>query len=576
MQYDFTVVPDRTNTGSSKWDGAPHASVENVPLSTADMEFPTAPPIAQALESTVHNNILGYAHATPEYYQAVCGWMQRRHGFSVTPEQIILTPGIVYALGVLVDAVTDPGDSVLVLTPVYYPFDMSVLAKGRNIVYSTLRLDGTRYTIDYADLTEKAARPDVKALLFCNPHNPVGRVWDREELGQVVDICAANNVFIIDDEIHNDLIMPGYQHTVLATLSETAANICAVCTAPSKTFNLAGLQCSNIIIQNPAICAKVRITSMLNLIVDLNALAYPACIAAYTQCDTWLEELIQTIQGNADYVRSFMAENYPSVHIIPLEGTYLLWLDMRELGFTHVELERIIKEDAGLILDEGYIFGKAGRGFERINLACARTTLEKAMARFKSAMDEALLRPRTVHQTLHVGDVLRDFHYDTASATDLDFAQNISKPTVLIFSRYYSCTICQMTLARLRAAWPAIEAAGLDLKVVLQSTQESVAGAEFPFDLICDPNATLYDRYNVFEADSIVSMVAGSPQLIAAMGGVRQMALSALGGDAPEGRARQLPAVFVITPDMVIRYAHYGKTLDDLPDPQDVVRILQA
>lgn len=575
MHYDFSSVPDRSRCGSNKWDAVPGASVDKVPLSTADMEFPTPPPVAEALKATVDSTILGYSHATPDYYQAVCGWMQRRHSFTVKPEQIILTPGVVYALGVLIDAVTDPGDSVIVLTPVYYPFDQSVLAKGRNIVYSTLKLEGTRYTIDYEDLAQKAARPDTKALLFCNPHNPVGRVWSREELEKVVQICAANDVFIIDDEIHNDLIMPGYRHTVMATLSETASQICAVCTAPSKTFNLAGLHCSNIIIQNPEICAKVRVTALMNLSTDLNALAYPACIAAYTQCDQWLDELISTIQGNADYIRSFLAEHFPSVKVIPLEGTYLLWLDLRALGFTHLELERIMKDDAELYLDEGYIFGEAGRGFERINIACSRKTLEKSMQRFQAAMEAALQKPHAIHQTLTPGLKLEGFVYDTPVRSGLDLADTIQKPTILVFSRYYSCSLCQATLEELRKAWPALQGMGIDLKVVLQSARESVAGADLPFDLICDPEAKLYDRYNVFDADSPVTMIADRPQLIAAMGGVRQMLLSTLGSSQTEGRSRQLPAVFAVTPDMVVRYAYYGKTLDDLPDFQEVLGSLR-
>lgn len=576
MQYDFTSIPDRSACGSSKWDAVPGASTEKVPLSTADMEFVTAPPIVDALKQTAETTILGYSHPTEEYYRAVCGWMARKHGFAVTPEQIITTPGVVYALGVLVDAVCEPGDSVLILTPVYYPFDMAVLAKGRNIVYSELKLTGTRYTIDYGDLEEKAKRSDVRALLFCNPHNPVGRVWSRDELERVVDICAENDVFIIDDEIHNDLIMPGYTHTVMATLLDTAEKICAVCTAPSKTFNLAGLQCSNIIIKNPEVCAKVRAASMANLILDLNVFAFPACIAAYTQCDAWLDELITVIAGNASYVESFMAEHFPAVKTIPLEGTYLLWLDMRGLGMTHVELERLMKEDAGLYLDEGYIFGRAGRGFERINLACSRTTLERSMERFLHAMEGWEASEKPCHKEIVCGETLEGFVYDTPAAAGLDLAETITKPTVLIFSRYYSCTFCQALLAQLRQAWPMLSEQGIDVKVVMQTAREWAAEADFPFDLICDPDAKLYDRYHVFEADSAVAMVAESPKLIAALGGVRQLAGMMMGGDAPEGRARQLPAVFAVTPDMVVRYAHYGRALDDMPELPEVIAALAA
>lgn len=574
MKYDFSTVPDRSGSSSSKWRAAPNADVEHVPLSTADMEFPTAPAIVDALKELADTTILGYTDPPPQYYEAVCGWMKRRHDFEVKPEWILPTPGVVYALGVLVEAMSEPGESVIILSPVYYPFDLAVTAKERNILYSDLKLEGDRYEIDYEDLERKAARADAKLLLFCNPHNPVGRVWSREELEQVVDICVRNDVFIIDDEIHHDLIMPGYHHTVLATVSPQAEEICAVCTAPSKTFNLAGLQCSSIIIPNRVAYAKAKVASMLHLISHLNIFAYRACTAAYNQCEDWLEEAIQVIYGNALYVEAFMKERFPEVKVLPLEGTYLLWLDMRGLGMTHKELEALMKQDAGLYLDEGYMFGVEGRGFERINLACARVTLERAMERFEAAVNgkrqQWARAGRPCHQTLEAGGALEGFVYDTLSASNLELAQTIQKTTILVFSRYYTCSICQMLLGQLRRAWPMIEQQGYDLKVVLQSTQQSIAQATrddpFPFDLICDPGAKLYDRYNVFEADSPFAMVAGDIGLVQSMGGTKKVLLNAFAGEKTEGRSQQLPAVFVVDPDMKIRYAHYARNLSDLPD----------
>lgn len=339
MKYDFQSVPDRRGTGSNKWDQTPGASPECVPLTTADMEFPMAPEIAASLQEYARKAIYGYTGPTKRYFDAVCNWMKEKHQFEVKPEWILPTPGVVYALGILIHAMSEPGDSVVILTPVYYPFEQSVVASGRKIVYSPLKTDGMHYTIDYEDLEKKAAQEECRLLLFCNPHNPVGRVWSREELEKVVDICYRNQVFIIDDEIHHDLIMPGYQHTVMSELSEEARQICAVCTAPSKTFNLAGLQCSNIIIPNQMAYAKTVVAHTMNLQAGLNSFAYEACIAAYTKCDEWLEELISVIRGNAEYVTRFMAEHFPAVTVYPLEGTYLLWLNMRGLGMTHKELE---------------------------------------------------------------------------------------------------------------------------------------------------------------------------------------------------------------------------------------------
>lgn len=296
MKYDFQSVPDRRGTGSNKWDQTPGASPECVPLTTADMEFPMAPEIAASLQEYARKAIYGYTGPTKRYFDAVCNWMKEKHQFEVKPEWILPTPGVVYALGILIHAMSEPGDSVVILTPVYYPFDQSVVASGRKIVYSPLKTDGTHYTIDYEDLEKKAAQEECRLLLFCNPHNPVGRVWSREELEKVVDICYRNQVFIIDDEIHHDLIMPGYQHTVMSELSEEARQICAVCTAPSKTFNLAGLQCSNIIIPNQMAYVKTVVAHTMNLQAGLNSFAYEACIAAYTKCDEWLEGLLSDVE----------------------------------------------------------------------------------------------------------------------------------------------------------------------------------------------------------------------------------------------------------------------------------------
>lgn len=581
MKYDFQSVPDRRGTGSNKWDQTPGASPECVPLTTADMEFPMDPEIAASLQEYARKAIYGYTGPTKRYFDAVCNWMKEKHQFEVKPEWILPTPGVVYALGILIHAMSEPGDSVVILTPVYYPFDQSVVASGRKIVYSPLKTDGTHYTIDYEDLEKKAAQEECRLLLFCNPHNPVGRVWSREELEKVVDICYRNQVFIIDDEIHHDLIMPWYQHTVMSELSEEARQICAVCTAPSKTFNLAGLQCSNIIIPNQMAYAKTVVAHTMNLQAGLNSFAYEACIAAYTKCDEWLEELISVIRGNAEYVTRFMAEHFPAVTVYPLEGTYLLWLNMRGLGMTHKELEQLMKEDARLYLDEGYMFGTAGRGFERINLACSRVTIERSMERFRQAMEKRQKmwekNGRPYHCTLAPGKKLERFVYDTAYESGIVLAERIARPTVLIFSRYYTCSLCQGFLSQLKASWEQIRQTGVDVKVVLQSTAERMREADvkeiFPFEIICDPDAALYDQYNVFEADSELAMLSGEDELIEQMGGIRNILLS-MGSGETEGRSRQLPAVFLVRPDMTVGYAYYGSSMNDYPELSDLMRLL--
>lgn len=594
MSYDFISIPDRSGCGSSKWDAAKGASTECVPLSVADMEFPTAPPIIRAIEQVANHDILGYTHATERYYDAVCGWMKCKHNFEIQKEWILMTPGVVDALAVLVDAVTKPEDEVIILTPVYYPFDMAVLAKSRHMLYSTLINNNGHYEIDFKDLEEKAKRPHATALLFCNPHNPIGRVWTKDELKRVADICCDNGVFIIDDEIHNDLIMPGYEHTVMATVSERVMDNIAVCTAPSKTFNIAGLQCSNIIIPNTISRTKALACSFLNMQSQLNIFAYAACIAAYTECEDWLKELIQVIAGNAAYITEFMAENFPEIQVIPLEGTYLLWLDMRALGMTHVELKQML-ENAGLYLDNGEMFGPAGRGFQRINLACARTTLEKAMARFKHAVEEVRKNwaenGKPYHKTLQKGDLLEHFIYDSPRGGQIDLAKRIQKPTLLVFSRYFECEVCQQTLKVLKKAYPVFRALGCDVKVIMQSTVKTLSAAQknYPFELIADPQAKFYDAYNIFEADSMVGMIAGDKMVEKMIGAdikglldsdlVKDMANALLSsGEKPKDGPRelQLSAFIAVDKQMRVTYAHYCRTMGDFPDTKSLLKGLKG
>ncbi len=584
MKYDFTSIPDRRNCGSNKWNGAKNASPEFVPLSVADMEFYPAPQIVEAIKKTAENSVLGYTSPTDEYFDAVVSWMKRRHDFDVKKEWIINTPGVVDALAILIQASTNPGDSVIILTPVYYPFDMAVLAKSRKIVYSELIENDGRYEIDYEDLEKKCKK--ASALLFCNPHNPVGRVWTKEELKKVADICCRNDVFIIDDEIHHDLIMPGYEHTVMANVGDFVLNNIAICTAPSKTFNLAGLQCSNIIIPDSKTRAKATACSLFNMQMGLNIFAYPACIAAYNECEDWLDELITVVHENAVLVENFMAENFPEIRVFPLQGTYLQWLDMRKLGMTHVELRKML-ENAGLYLDNGELFGPLGRGFQRINLACAKVTIEKALDRFKKAVEEVRAGwdadGKPYHKTLAVGEKLENFVYDSPKGTN----KTLSGKTFIIFSRFYECELCRVLLASFTAAYPIFKAMGYDIKFIMQSDVYTLAKNQkkYPFELIADPECRLYDMYNVFEADGIVNMLAGDKLIEFVIGknvykmlnldmieSVNSAMAPAEESDGP--RENQLCAFFAVDKNMNITYAHYSKTMTDFPDVKDIIKIL--
>ena len=398
MENDFTNLPDRMHDGSVKWDimlAEPGAAASGaVPLSIADMELATPPAVVDALRELVEGHVLGYTEPTDEYYEAVLGWQRRRHAWSPKREWVALSPGVVPAFTVACQVVARPGEGIIIQPPVYYPFFRAVRAAGCEVVENRLiERDGLRYEMDFDDLERKAADPANVALLLCSPHNPVGRVWTAEELRRVVDICLAHDVFVISDEIHDDLIMPGCEHTtIMDIMGPEERERCLVCTAPSKTFNLAGLQCSNIFIPDKNVReAFVAAFEKVGIGQLLNAFAYAACRAAYMGCDEWLEGLISLVDGNRRLVGERLAQVAPKVGVAPLQGTYLQWLDMRAWGKDGKGLEAFL-HDHGLYLDEGYVFGSGGSGFERMNLACPRSVVEQAVERLAECSREAMGR----------------------------------------------------------------------------------------------------------------------------------------------------------------------------------------
>jgi cystathionine beta-lyase len=390
MKYDFETVTDRTNTGSAKWEQMkgwnPDVKEGVVPYSVADMELKNPPEIIEGLKNYLDTAILGYTRPTEDYSNAVCGWMKKRHNWEIKPDWIVNSAGVVSAFFTAIKALTDPGDGIIINPPVYYPFYSAIELNGRNIIKNPLINNGKTYTIDYDDLEAKAKDPANKVLLFCSPHNPVGRVWDKEELEKVAEICIRNNVLIISDEIHHDLIMPGFNHTVFATISEEAANHVIVCTAPSKTFNLAGMQTSNLIIPNQQIRELYQQEASKNAAFGLNILGYKACEIAYTQCGEWLEQLIELIHHNHLVLKKFISENIPQVRVYELEGTYLQWMDFTSLGMDKDELERFMHMEAQLFMDEGYVFGEEGFGYERMNIACPTKVLMEGLERLSEAV----------------------------------------------------------------------------------------------------------------------------------------------------------------------------------------------
>ena len=390
MKYDFETVKKRFNTGSFKWDEMAKNGVKEfediIPFSVADMEFVTAPEIVEAIKRELDISIMGYASPTNEYLETVCKWMKIRHKWNAKPEWILPSHGIVDAFFTAVRTFTNEGEGVILNTPVYYPMYSAITMQNRKLIENPLIKNNSSYEIDFDDLERKAADKNTKLLILCSPHNPCGRVWTREELVKIGEICLRNNVLVVSDEIHFDLIMPGYEHTVFASINEDFANNCVVCTAPSKTFNIAGLQTSNIFIPNEKLREKFLNSIMLsNPHPKCNILGYRACEAAYKNCALWLDEALKVINTNKNLIIDFIAREIPQIKISDLEGTYLLWLDFNGLGLDYKTLEKINHEKAKLFFDEGYIFGKAGEGFERWNIACPTRYINEALERLKIA-----------------------------------------------------------------------------------------------------------------------------------------------------------------------------------------------
>lgn len=391
MKYDFETVLDRYDNGSVKWNlmkkKKPQVERGIVPFSIADMEFKNPPEIVEALKDCLDRGVLGYQTAEPSWYEAVTGWTRRRYGWETRPEWFYTTPGIVNALYHGVAAFTEEGDGVIVMPPVYYPFYKAVEENGRSLVRCPLvEGENLRYSIDCEKLEELASKPENRLLILCNPHNPVGRVWTREELMEVSRICLKHQIFVISDEIHCDLIMPGNTFTSFASLSEETEKNTMTCMAPSKTFNLAGLQASCVIIPDQERRRRLK-AQMARVSFEgrVNALGYKAMEAAYTKCDAWLGEVIQVIWENHRTLKQFIEERLPEIRTAELQGTYLQWMDLRAFGWTPDRQEEIMTE-ADLFFDEGILFGPEGRGFERMNLACPKSVLLGALSRLEKAV----------------------------------------------------------------------------------------------------------------------------------------------------------------------------------------------
>lgn len=389
-KYNFDEVIDRHHTACLKYDFAIQRGrpADVLPLWVADMDFPIAREIQEALITRCQHAVFGYSESDDAYFSAVHDWYAKHFNWETKQEWLTKTPGIVFALAMAVKAFTKPGEAVLINQPVYYPFTEVIKDNKRELINSPLVLQDGKYSIDFADLEAKIVAHNVKLMLLCSPHNPVGRVWSRGELQKIGDICLARNVVIVSDEIHSDFVWGENKHTVFATLGEKYAQNCIVCTAPSKTFNIAGLQVSNIFIPNEKLRRAFRHEVAAAGYSQVNTLGLVACEAAYRYGEDWLQQVKAYIEANIRFVDEYLKTNLPQIKLLAPQGTYLIWLDCSALGLTAEDREQWLWHKAKLWLDGGGIFGPEGQAFERINVACPRSTLLQALEQLQKAVSE--------------------------------------------------------------------------------------------------------------------------------------------------------------------------------------------
>ena len=389
-KYDFETILNRKGQGSYKWEQMyevlPELEDDIVPFSVADMELKIAPEIMEGLKKYIDEAVLGYSETYPKYYEAVLGWMERRHGFKVEKDWILCTPGVVSAIYVAIKAFAKENEGVITFTPVYYPFYSAITSNKRKLVDCGLvesknENGEAKYSIDFEKFEEFAKDKNNKILLLCSPHNPLGIVWSREDLEKIGKIAVENDLIVISDEIHFDIVMAGHKHMVFQTLSEKFAEITITCTAPTKSFNLAGAGISNIIIKNEKLRKKFKAEMDKMSMHVFSTLSYKACELAYTEAEEWLDEFLLLIDKNQKLVNKFFEERFVDLKAPLIQGTYLQWLDFRALGIKNKELAEFMNKKAKIFFSEGYTFGKAGDGFERVNLAVPTKYLEKMLER---------------------------------------------------------------------------------------------------------------------------------------------------------------------------------------------------
>lgn len=381
MPYDFDKVINRRGTGSMKWD----VPERELPMWVADMDFKTAPEIMEAMRRKTNLGIYGYSVVPEDWYEAYIRWWERRHGFTMEKEWLIFCTGVVPAISSMVRKLTTAGENILVLTPVYNIFFNSIMNNGRNVLESRLRYDGSGYEINFEDLEKKLSDPQTSMMLLCNPHNPVGKIWDRETLRNIGELCVKHHVIVISDEIHCDLTEPGYDYVPFASVSRECRENSITCMAPTKAFNLAGLQTAAVAVPDPYLRHKVSRGLNTDEAAEPNVFAADAAVSAFTHGEAWLEELRCYLWENRTYAEEYIGREIPSIKAVPAHATYLLWMDCKNVIGSSVEFSRFLRTHSGLYVSDGNEY-RNGEGFLRMNLACPRTVLEDGLLRLKETI----------------------------------------------------------------------------------------------------------------------------------------------------------------------------------------------
>ena len=387
MQYNFSKLTNRFNTNSLKWD----VNNNELPMWVADMDFETAPEIREAIRKKVDFGIYGYTIIPDEYYLSISNWWERRHNFKIEKEWILFCTGVVPAISSIVRKMTREGDNVLVQAPVYNIFYNSIVNNNRKVLSSDLCFDGKEYSIDYEDLERKLSDPATTLMILCNPHNPIGKVWSKETLKKIGELCIKYSVLVVSDEIHCDLTY-GNSYTPFASISPEIAQNSITCIAPTKTFNLAGVQSSNIIVPNDEIRRMVNRGINTDEVAEPNAFAIEATIAAFTKGEPWLNELIEYLAENKRVVQKFIHNELPSLNLIHSDATYLLWIDCSSITKDSLEFCKFIRKETGLYVSSGHVYGSNGGHFIRMNIACQRERVEDGLSRLKVGVDKYIKR----------------------------------------------------------------------------------------------------------------------------------------------------------------------------------------